>query len=61
MNPMLMQMWITAFGAYLEAHARTDGPTAGYEAAQYADDVLKGAQKAAAEAQADASKVVSLS
>jgi hypothetical protein len=57
---MLMQMWITAFGAYLEAHARTDGPTAGYEAARYADDVLKGAQKAA-EAQADASKVVSLS
>jgi len=60
MNPMLMQMWITAFGAYLEDSDEV-GETGGYKAARYADDVLKGAQKAAAEALADASKVVSLS
>lgn len=61
MNPMLMQMWITAFGAYLEAHPRENGNDAGYEAAKYADDVIAGGQKAAAEQKEAASKVVSLS
>jgi hypothetical protein len=61
MNPMLMQMWITAFGAYVEEHVDTTGGLAlGYEAAKYADDVIKGAQKAAEEMKEAASKVVKL-
>jgi hypothetical protein len=58
MNPMLMQMWMTAFGARLEAARDMGGEAAGYKAAKYADEVLRGAQKAAQEAKDDASKVV---
>jgi hypothetical protein len=56
-NPMLMQMWMVAFGAYVE-RTKGAGVIVGYEAAKYADEVLRGAQKAAQEAKDDASKVV---
>jgi hypothetical protein len=61
MNPMLMQMWIVAFTSYIDADGSNDGTLAGYHAAKYADDVIKGAQKAAEEMKEAASKVVSLS
>jgi hypothetical protein len=57
MNPMLMQMWMVAFGAYVE-RTKGSGVIVGYEAAKYADEVLRGAQKAAEEAKAEQSKVV---
>ena len=58
MNPMLMQMWLAAFTAYVEANWPLDGESMGYKAAKYADEVIAGAQRAATEMQAAASKLV---
>lgn len=63
MNPLLMQMWIEAFGVALAAerriHSTGDAEQDGYRAAQYAEQAVAGAQRAAAEAR-EAGKVVKL-
>jgi hypothetical protein len=63
MNPFLMQIWMTAFEVGLKVEANVGGFRApeeqGLRAAQYAEGVLQGAQRAAAEAK-EQNKVVRL-
>lgn len=61
MNPVLQQIWFTAFEAMIKESLARSGEAAGYKSAKYADEVVKGVIKAAEEAKGEASKVVSLS